>query len=313
MLTKSIKYKTYHLGIEILRVIMSFWVILYHCLKTNNKYLYKYILSKKFHVPTFMFISFYYFYQHLKLKNINKIKERILRLFIPYFIWPLFIWILNYYFRYNRCNIKIYLIDLLYQLTYGFKVYGIIWFNGNLILFTIFFTIISLIFRKNYINILQFISIIIYMFNCSGYIPKISEQKLLWKFLGRILGMFPIAVAGLSISSMNLLIELKKYRNRAIFICFMNIFFLIKYDIFIIKNGYVYRSILFIIAAINFFFGFALIDFNNINNRIIKIIKYITKYTGGIYYIHMIVMKNLRKKIKVINNRTVDFFELNNK
>ena len=307
---KTIKVKkNYNIGIEILRVIMLFWVILYHCFRTNNTNLYNIIILKRFHVPTFMFISFYYFYQLLNLKNINKIKDRLIRLLIPYILWPLIIWcfnnILYIFFHFNRYNRKLNLIDFIYQIVYGINIYGIIWFNGNLILFTIFFTIISLLF-KNFIYILQITSILIYMFNYSGYIPKLICHKYFWIFLGRILGMFPIAVTSISVSSMNLFIKLKKNRNRNIFICFLNIFFLIRYDIFIIKKGYVYRSILFNLAAINLFFGFALINFEKIDKTIIIIfIKIITRYTGGIYYIHWIVMRNLKNKIGHIKNKTI--------
>ena len=162
MLSSLKKKKNINLGVEILRVIMSFWVILYHCFRTNNENLNKIIIQKRFHVPTFMFISFYYFYQPLKIKDINKIKERLIRLFIPYIIWPLLIFISNhilyYFFPYIR---KLYLIDFIYQIVYGIRIYGIIWFNGNLIIFTIFFTIIYLIFKKYYIFILQIISILV--------------------------------------------------------------------------------------------------------------------------------------------------------
>ena len=142
------------------------------------------------------------------------------------------------------------------------------------------------------------------MLHYSDYISKLPYQYS-WIFFGRILGMFPIAVTSLSISSKNLLKKLKKNRYKSILICFINIFFLIKYDIFIIKRGIVYSSILFNIAAINFFFAFSLIGFEKIENKnFIKIIKFITQYTGGIYYVHWIIKKNLEKIIMLINNKT---------
>ena len=120
--------------------------------------------------------------------------------------------------------------------------------------------------------------------------------------------MFPISVTGHFLSSLNIISKLKidKNRNKTILICFLNIFFLFKYDIFIINKGYVYRSIIFNIAAINFFILFSLIPFENIRNKlIIFFIRTLTNYTGGIYYVHMIVKRNLNQQINLINNKTV--------
>jgi len=300
-----------NLGIELLRFFMCFWVILYHCFETNNIKIKKIIIFKRFHVPTFMFISFYYFYNNLNSRNIRKIKMRLIRNSIPYIIYPSIIWIFNniqyLIFQSNRFKRKLTLIELIYQLAFGIKIYGIIWFNNILLLFILFFTLISLLFKTNFLLIFLIISILVYAFDYSNYTPIITKSYT-WIFLGRVLGMFPISVTGLFLSSINIISKLKidKYRNKAILICFLNILFLFKYDIFIIKRGYVYRSILFNIAAINFFIFFSLIPLEKITNKlVITFIKIITKYTGGIYYIHMIVKKKLDKQIDLINNKTV--------
>ena len=86
--------KNRNLGIELLRVILAFWVLIYHCYN-NSKKLQKIISKRSFHVPTFMFLSFYYFYPNLASRNINKIIQRFERLFIPYIIWPIIILIIN--------------------------------------------------------------------------------------------------------------------------------------------------------------------------------------------------------------------------
>ena len=77
-----------NLGLCILRMILAFWVVVVH-LKINNKKLMKIILKNNFHVPTFMNMSFYFFFNNLFSRNINKMKIRFIRLLIPYTIWPL--------------------------------------------------------------------------------------------------------------------------------------------------------------------------------------------------------------------------------
>ena len=82
------------LGLEILRMILSFWIVIFHCCTFKNGFIRK-ILNKNLHVPTFLIISFYFLYYHLINRNINKIKQRFERLLIPYFIYPIAIFINN--------------------------------------------------------------------------------------------------------------------------------------------------------------------------------------------------------------------------
>ena len=64
-----------NLGLELLRVILCFLVILFHYLRIENEYLKNIIKIKIFHVPTFIFISFYFLYENLCERNINKIND----------------------------------------------------------------------------------------------------------------------------------------------------------------------------------------------------------------------------------------------
>ena len=77
-------------GLQILRMILSFWIVICHSCKTGNHFWRK-IKNLKYHVPTFFIISFYYFYKNLYERNITKIRLRLERLLIPYFIWPIIV------------------------------------------------------------------------------------------------------------------------------------------------------------------------------------------------------------------------------
>ena len=83
-----------NLGIESLRVISCFWVVLYHCMSNNNSNITNFIKSKKYHVPSFFFISFYYLYPIVCLRNVEKMKYRLKRLLIPYTFWIFIFWII---------------------------------------------------------------------------------------------------------------------------------------------------------------------------------------------------------------------------
>lgn len=67
------KNKKLNLGIQILRMILCFWVIAFHYSGNKNKKKYK-ILNTVFHIPTFMLLSFYLTYKIFKFKNIFKFK-----------------------------------------------------------------------------------------------------------------------------------------------------------------------------------------------------------------------------------------------
>ena len=85
----SNKNKKINYSLELLRLILSFWVVLHHCCKYVGKY------KGRFHVPTFMIMSFYFYYNTLKTKTIIKIKQRFQRISIPYIIWPTSTLIIN--------------------------------------------------------------------------------------------------------------------------------------------------------------------------------------------------------------------------
>jgi fucose 4-O-acetylase-like acetyltransferase len=69
---RSTKKNNYSL--ELLRFILCFWVVLHHCCKYVGKF------KGRFHVPTFMIMSFYFYYNSLKAKTIIKINQRFERI-----------------------------------------------------------------------------------------------------------------------------------------------------------------------------------------------------------------------------------------
>lgn len=154
-----------NLGLEILRAILCFWVVIIHCSKNDN-FLLEILFKKKFHVPTFMFIAFYFFFENLSFRKISKIKERLIRLVIPYILWPLIFFIINNifftYFGFSLFQKKLSLKILILQFIFGRIFYRIFWFHFNLIFLTLLFLIIYYTFINKFLLILQIIGIISY-------------------------------------------------------------------------------------------------------------------------------------------------------
>jgi fucose 4-O-acetylase-like acetyltransferase len=82
------KAKNY--GIAILRVLLSFMVVLDH-FYSKRKYLLNILY---YHIPTFFVLSFYFTYHTFATYNISKIKLRFERIVIPYFVWSVICWLL---------------------------------------------------------------------------------------------------------------------------------------------------------------------------------------------------------------------------
>ena len=173
MLIKSnsqIKNK-YNLGLGLLKVILALSVIVSHIFKkksTNNKFLLYLLQRRRIHVPSFFIMSFYFMYKDLIILNINKIKLRFERLFIPYFFWPIILWIINNILK-LIFNIKLSstLKDLKNQLLWGNNFIIQFWFLWDLIMITVFFIILIFLLKRNSLFYLQLLGIISYIFQYS--------------------------------------------------------------------------------------------------------------------------------------------------
>lgn len=163
---KNNLYKNRNIGIELLRMIHSYFIVMVHCCKISNRILFNLIIRKPFHVPSFFLISFYFFYNNIFSRNIKKIKARFLRLLIPYIIWPLLIFIFNNlfftFFRFSQFKRFLSFKELVIQIIFGRKFHDVFWFQFNLIFITLLFTILSFVLNKIFLNILVIFGIISY-------------------------------------------------------------------------------------------------------------------------------------------------------
>ena len=101
-MNSDIKYKKkkIYLGIQILRIIFSFHILVFHFHSAHNKnykliYIRNIISKVDIDLITFFIISFYFSHDIFVSKNIFKIKFRFKRLLIPYIIWPIVIFFIR--------------------------------------------------------------------------------------------------------------------------------------------------------------------------------------------------------------------------
>ena len=287
---------------ELLRLLLCFWVVIHHCFRKAN------LFKGKFHVPTFMIMSFYFYYNTLKIKNIKKIKQRYQRILIPYIIWPIFIFIFNnILFKLSGFSLygkKLLIKDLVLQLIFGSNYHYIFYYQFNLIFITILFNIISFLFYNNFIILLQILLIIAYIFQYSywNFYIFIHYSFVIQFSLGSIFELLPFAVVGVTLSYLGLFTMLKKFKVLVILFIGVIIFFILEFDIFVRIKGFWYPGILLNVGGICIFILFSLFSFQN--RILIFILKIISKFTGGIYYIHFIFFFLLSRKFFFIQKKT---------
>ena len=247
--SQIIAYKKKILGIELLRAILCFWVVCFHCLKLKNRVLKKIIFKKTFHVPTFIIISFFMLFKNLNERNIIKIKRRFELLLIPYIVWPSIIWFISNLlfkiFKFNRFNRYLDLYDLIIQVIVGRNFLSVFWFYFNLIFLTVLFFIISIIYKNNFLFILQILGIFAYLIQYSeyNYYFFYHYKNTIKLSVGYFSEIIPIAVTGLTLSNIKIIDKLKNHIKKSIFFSIIIIYILFRFEIFKSIKGFTYRGI----------------------------------------------------------------------
>ena len=294
---KERKNKPINYGLEILRTILSFYVVKLHCFHDStirNKILYYIIIkNRNIHVPSFFIMSFYFNYNCLKSRNPKRNYDRFKRLLIPYILWPIIAFIFNIIFRkYMSIDLKFTFKQLIIQIIIGRGIINTLWFQFDLIFFTYLFLLVIYIFKNSYLFILQLLMIISYFQQYSKYNYYLFFF-LLGKFtysIARLNPCFPFTVTGFTFAFFNTINYLNKnYKYKAIIFSIVIFIFVDNFDVLTFPFGLdAYFGIKLNVLSICLIFIFSLLSFNSIKNRYIKnFIMHITKYTAGVYYLHI--------------------------
>ena len=283
---KKNKNKLY-IGIQILRIIFSFHILVFHCIN-KTKYKSKLIKSVLIDLKTFFIISSFFSYNTFTSRNILKIELRFKRLLIPYILWPIIFFIIN---NSNSIN-NIYLLSnikyLYYQLLIGNGIHSVFWFQFNLIFVSIIFLITIFLIKKRYILYLFIIAILCFLFKITSFYKKMNVKfkNIAYFSIQPIPSSFISLFFGFYLSFIRVIDKINKNKYIAI-ILFLSIFCFYIYGNEI-YNKYIYLSFFISdFSAISLFLLFMVFPFDKIRiNIFYNIIKIISNYSGGIYYIH---------------------------
>ena len=300
--------KKFNIFLALLRIFLSFNVVTTHCLKPSTFILkYKYLrllINNHFHVPTFFIMSFYLCQNIFLLKNIRKIKQRFERLIIPYFIWPIIIFIINNYFI--RLNLNTTFYNLKRQLITGHCFMAVLWFQYDLIFTTLLFTIFEFFFKKPFFLLINlFIFSYFFQYSNLNYQIFIIYSFSLRFPLGRFLEILPFSVTGYIFAFFEIKIFLKKYRKITLYLLLLFFFFITKVKIFINIKGFGYQGFYLLIGSSIIFLISLILPSEKVSNKyIINIIKLISSKTTGIYFLHPAVHHYFGNLIKLIKYKT---------
>jgi hypothetical protein len=169
------------------------------------------------------------------------------------------------------------------------------------------FSIISFIFKKKFLIIINSVLLLSYYLQYSGINYKFFNKynDLNFRNIGSIVEMIPFNVTGMILFHLNIINKLRNKKFYTIVICIIIIYILLQFEIFQKIYGFRYPGIHLNIAGISLFILFYVLPTENIKNiHILQFILCITHYTGGIYYLHIIFFDYLKKKIFFIKNKT---------
>ena len=303
--------KKINIGLQLLRNLLSFWIVLFHSYDyKNNKKLYIFFTQKKFHVPSFLLISFYFYYNCLSKRDKTKIIQRFKRLIIPYTIWPFIFLIINNYsiklFRISIFNRYLSLNDYFYQILISNIYYIPFWYLNVSLFLSLIFAIICYLCKNHYIFIIQLLALLTYISHYSGIYNIFKKYKLFCMCTVLTVRSIPVSAIGLTFSSINLIDYAKKLYIRVSISSLLFLICLFKYNIFENRSfGWYYAIELNMLGAICFFILFSSIPFEKIFNiKINSFIKLISNSTGGVYYIHPFVKNCLKNFVIYIKHNT---------
>ena len=196
---------------------------------------------------------------------------------IPYIGWPILFYAIDKFSNYILKEQELYNVkDLYYQILLGCPIYKIFWFFFNLIILSLFFTLIIRIFNKKYIFFLFIICFLDYysfyshhakilLFNNYKCIPFHHSIKPIFEY-------FIYVFTGFYLAYIQILNKLYKFRRRAIIISITIIIIFLKYYYIIFSRiHYFYHAIVKNIFVCLLFLLFSLIPFDNINHNYLNI------------------------------------------
>ncbi len=300
--------KGYNAGLDLLRAFMSFQVILCHFWDgagTGWKIWLDFF--RGYAVPVFMLMSFFLTEKTLISCDGKKIKKRLKRLLIPFLFWPFVYW-----FVFNIVNLwkseyelGCSITDLLWQLFMGHTFNAAMWYQLDLILLTLFFVGILCFFKRYYMHIFYICMMAAWFFQYSGWNKQLfgGLRFEMTYPLGRLAEMLPYAVCGFAMARLRGHKDLGHtlVPGGGIIASILFIMLVRYYPVFVEIDGFGYSGFRRFFVAIALVALFYLLPFHKLPGAVLRLLYKSTRFTMGIYCMHLLVGQLLRVMFMELN------------
>lgn len=294
--------KSYNYGIAFAKAFLSFSVVCCHYWHSDNPDYY--LVSAMYRiravaVPIFMIMSFFLAEKMFVDTKVHKMKERVWRLLFPYITWAVL-----YYLGYRVIDallkfagfsqglgIEYTYIDLLWQIVFGSDRYLCpqLWYLFDLIVLTVVFGVIFLLCNKyswHIIIVLGIVALGIQYFGINYRLFGGYEYELRYS-LGRIAEVFPLACIGLLLAHSKVLERIKKEQIWVTLICIVTMLIIAYGGLFTSpEKGFGYGGTYIIAYSTIAFILFYVVPFDKMWISIRKIVRFLSKYSFGVFCIH---------------------------
>lgn len=297
--------KRYNYGIALLKIIMSFEVVVNHFYEKGKET----ILGKPFSIictwaiPVFMIISFYYLEKSNCFIDNKMIQKRMKRLLYPQVGWSIIIWcILNIEAVFGFSE-KQDVRALIWQLFTGHRYNAPMWFLVTLIVLTCFYILMNRVLKSFALPIMIVTAAIavVLQYNGFNYFLFHELRVELTYLLGRMAECVPFAVIGIVLGKYEVLENLL-HRWVIVMVVSSAVILAVEFGVYkkmlLRPDGFGYSGIpLLILSTLSVILFFVMPL--KVEGKISKYIISISKITFGIYCIHVTVGNLLCKMIPI--------------
>lgn len=314
----------YNYSIAFIKVFMSFCVICCHFWATGDPSFYPVAVMHRMRdiaAPVFILVSFLLTYKMYLKPEFPKLRQRLFRLLVPYFSWGILYYfgcllvgvILSKIRIENEFVIRFTKKDLMWQLLFGCDRYLApqFWYQFNLVVFMLLFWLLFRYLGKyaKYILIILAALALISEYTCFNYFLFARFEYEIWWPTGRLAELLPCAVIGFFLSDTGVMKILRKYRLVTAPGCVL-LMLIFSYVIKIPapEYGFGYSGIYLLIYTTLAFVLLYVIPFGRLPDAGLKVLRFLAKYSFGVYCIHYIIGRIWSDIICVYNGWTRDTF-----
>lgn len=250
-------------------------------------------------VPTFMFMSLFFTQKSFVAIDKNIIKKRMFRLIIPFVFWGIAPFAIYMFLQLFNLDFGIKTSDLFWQIVGGgSEINGPLWYVFDLIVISGFFYAVFYFLKKKNgvaaVIIVACIAVVLEYTEINYRLFLNFRYELKWP-IGRLIEMIPYAASGFLYSYFDIISKLNtKIKKYVYFVVIYVLTFAAFYINIIVgfnPKGYTYNYLVQFFLTIAVFSTAFCLPLEKLPSKLLNHIQNATRYTLGIYCLHILIMR----------------------